>query len=86
MSDGFLSGCGKRTLYVTEDTESILILLKKNNDDMNQSQIYTQISNAAQAKAGADIKIAEKNLLSTGTFETEEAISGNFRYVWIWKV
>ena len=32
--------------YVTEDTESILILLKKNIDDMNQSQIYTQISNA----------------------------------------
>lgn len=27
--------------YVTEDTESILILLKKNIDDMNQSQIYT---------------------------------------------
>ena len=39
--------------YVTEDTESILILLKKNIDDMNQSQIYTQISNAAQAKAGS---------------------------------
>ena len=28
---------------MTKDTESILILLKKNIDDMNQSQIYTQI-------------------------------------------
>lgn len=67
--------------YVTEDTQSILILLKKNIDDMNQSQIYTQISNAAQAKAGADaeIKVTGKNLLSTGTFETEEAVTDIFQ-------
>lgn len=67
--------------YVTEDTKSILILLKKNIDDMNQSQIYTQISNAAQAKAGAagDIKITGRNLLSTGTFETEEAVTDIFQ-------
>lgn len=65
--------------YVTEDTQSILILLKKNIDDMNQSQIYTQISNAAQAKAGAEIKITGRNLLSTGTFETEEAVTDIFQ-------
>lgn len=67
--------------YVTADTKSILILLKKNIDDMNQSQIYTQISNAAQAKAGSDteIKITGKNLLSTGTFETEEAVTDIFQ-------
>ena len=67
--------------YVTEDTQSILILLKKNIDDMNQSQIYTQISNAAQAKAGADaeIKVTGKNLLSAGTFETEEAVTDIFQ-------
>lgn len=67
--------------YVTKDTKSILILLKRNIDDMNQSQIYTQISNAAQAKAGstADIKISGKNLLSTGTFETEEAVTDIFQ-------
>ena len=29
--------------YVNEDTKSILILLKKNIDDMNQSQIYCKI-------------------------------------------
>ena len=48
---------------------------------MNQSQIYTQISNAAQAKAGADaeIKVTGKNLLSTGTFETEEAVTDIFQ-------
>ena len=67
--------------YVTEDTESILILLKKNIDDMNQSQIYTQISNAAQAKAGASqsIQVTGKNLLSTGIFETEEAVTDIFQ-------
>ena len=67
--------------YVTQDTKSILILLKKNIDDMNQSQIYTQISNAAQAKAGSadDIKITGRNLLSTGTFETEEAVTDIFQ-------
>lgn len=67
--------------YVTKDTKSILILLKRNIDDMSQSQIYTQISNAAQAKAGsaADIKISGRNLLSTGTFETEEAVTDIFQ-------
>lgn len=67
--------------YVTKDTKSILILLKRNIDDMNQSQIYTQISNAAQAKAGSSesIKVTGKNLLSTGTFETEEAVTDIFQ-------
>ena len=67
--------------YVTEETESILILLKKNIDDMNQSQIYTQISNAVQAKAGPsqNIQITGKNLRLTGTFETEEAVTDIFQ-------
>ena len=66
---------------MTEDTESILILLKKNIDDMNQSQIYTQISNAVQAKAGSlqNIQITGKNLRLTGTFETEEAVTDIFQ-------
>lgn len=67
--------------YVTQDTHRILILLKKNIDDMNQSQIYTQISNAAQAKADlADqIEVTGRNLLSTGNFETEEAVTDIFQ-------
>lgn len=67
--------------YVTQDTERILILLKKHIDDMNQSQIYTQISNAAQAKAGSSeqIQVSGRNLLSTGTFETEEAVTDIFQ-------
>ena len=67
--------------YVTKDTKSILILLKRNIDDMNQSQIYTQISNAAQAKAGSSesIKVTGQNLLSTGTLETEEAVTDIFQ-------
>ncbi len=67
--------------YVNENTKSILILLKRNIDDMNKSQIYTQISNAAQARAGKErnIKINVKNLLSAGTFETEEAVTDIFQ-------
>ena len=56
---------------MTEDTESILILLKKNIDDMNQSQIYTQISNAVQAKAGPSQNNPDnrkKYFALTGTF------------------
>lgn len=67
--------------YVTQDTHDILILLKKNIDDMNQSQIYTQISNAAQKKVGksGSIQVTGRNLLSTGTFETEEAVTDIFQ-------
>lgn len=67
--------------YVTENTKRILILLKKNIDDMNQSQIYTQISNAAQAKVKSteQIQVTGRNLLSTGTFETEEAVTDIFQ-------
>lgn len=57
--------------YVDEDTEKILILQKRDIDDMNESQIYTQISNSVQKAAGNnDIQIRGRNLLSTGTFET----------------
>ena len=67
--------------YVTRDTKNILILLKRNIDDMNQSQIYTQISNAAQAKTGArqPVTVSVKNLLSSGTFGTEEAVTDIFQ-------
>lgn len=67
--------------FVNRDTRDILILLKRNIDDMNQSQIYTQISNAALEKAsrGQNINITGKNLLSTGTFETEEAVTDIFQ-------
>ena len=66
--------------YVDEDTEKILILQKRDIDDMNESQIYTQISNAVQAASGKnDIRIKGRNLLSTGTFETEEAVTDIFQ-------
>ena len=58
--------------YVDEDTKKILILQKRDIDDMNESQIYTQISNSVQKAAG-------RNLLSTGTFETEEAVTDIFQ-------
>lgn len=66
--------------YVDENTKNILILQKRDIDDMNESQIYTQISNAVQAETGSDeISIRGKNLLSTGTFETEEAVTDIFQ-------
>lgn len=66
--------------YVDEDTQKILILQKRDIDDMNESQIYTQISNAVQAETGSnEISIRGKNLLSTGTFETEEAVTDIFQ-------
>mgnify|MGYP000476618048 CR=1 FL=1 len=41
---------------------------------MNQSQIYTQISNAVQAKAGPsqNIQITGKNLRLTGTLRQKK--------------
>lgn len=46
--------------YVNENTKKILILQKRDIDDMNESQIYTQISNAVQTAVGsADIEIKE---------------------------
>ena len=58
----------------------ILILQKRDIDDMNESQIYTQISNAVKMAAGSeDIEIKRRNLLSTGTFETEEAVTDIFQ-------
>ena len=66
--------------YVNENTKKILILQKRDIDDMNESQIYTQISNAVQTAVGsADIEIKGRNLLSTGTFETEEAVTDIFQ-------
>lgn len=66
--------------YVDKDTKKILIFQKRDIDDMNESQIYTQISNAAQEAAGTEeISIKGRNLLSTGTFETEEAVTDIFQ-------
>lgn len=66
--------------YVDENTKKILILQKRDIDDMNESQIYTQISNSVQMEAGNnDIQIRGRNLLSTGTFETEEAVTDIFQ-------
>lgn len=46
--------------YVDENTKKILILQKRDIDDMNESQIYTQISNAVKMAAGSeDIEIKE---------------------------
>lgn len=67
--------------YVDEDTDKILILMKRNIDDMNQSQLYTQISTAIKEKnpSKENINITVRNLLSTGTFETEEAVTDIFQ-------
>ena len=47
-----------------ENTKKILILQKRDIDDMNESQIYTQISNAVKMAAGSeDIEIKGRNLL-----------------------
>ena len=68
------------TVMSDENTKNILILQKRDIDDMNESQIYTQISNAVKMAAGSeDIEIKGRNLLSTGTFETEEAVTDIFQ-------
>ena len=55
-------------------------IVAKYVDEMNESQIYTQISNAVKMAAGSeDIEIKGRNLLSTGTFETEEAVTDIFQ-------
>lgn len=66
--------------YADEETDSILILLKRNVDDMNRSQIYTQILGAVMKKMpDAQIQIKVQNLLSAGNFETEEAVTDIFQ-------
>lgn len=67
--------------YVDENTDSILILMKRNIDDMNRSQIYTQILNAVQEKESVPkgIQVRVQNLLSAGNFETEEAVTDIFQ-------
>lgn len=66
---------------VDSNTREILVLIKRNIDDMNQSQIYTQINNAALEKAGSgkQIEVKGRNLLSAGIFDTEEAIRDIFQ-------
>lgn len=55
---------------------NVLVLMKRNLDDMNQSQIITQIRNTAMEKAEDpdQIEVNGQNLLSAGTFDSEEAI------------
>lgn len=62
--------------YVDENTTNILILMKRNLDNMNQSQIFTQIRNMALEKAEnpEQINVYGRNLLSAGTFDSEETI------------
>ncbi|MDO4275541.1 MAG: substrate-binding domain-containing protein [Eubacteriales bacterium] len=66
---------------VDGNTREILVLIKRNLDDMNQSMIYTQINNAALKKAGQGqrIEVKGRNLLSGGLFDTEEAIRDIFQ-------
>lgn len=67
--------------YVDADTQNILILLKRNIDDTNRSQIYTRILSAVTEKAeeGQKIDVRVQNLLSAGNFETEEAVTDIFQ-------
>ncbi len=69
--------------YVNEDTKSITILKKMNPGDMKQSQLFTQISNAALAQTaeGQKLKIDGKTLVSTGAFDAEETIRNIFQQV-----
>lgn len=67
--------------YVDENTRSIVILMNRELDDMNRSHLYTQIMSAVsknqQESQRIDVHI--ENLLSAGSFETEEAISDIFQ-------
>lgn len=67
--------------YMDEDTERILILMSRNIDDTNKSQIYTQILNAALEKIpdSQQVDVRVQNLLTEGSFETEAAVSDIFR-------
>lgn len=67
--------------FVGEDTEDILILTKRNMDDKNQSQIYSQIYNSAleQCQSPERLTVTVQNLLTTGAFDAEEAIRDIFQ-------
>ena len=67
--------------YVNADTKKVMVFLSRSIDDMNESQIYTQISNAVASRAaeGQEIEVDGKNLLLTGDFETEEAVTDIFQ-------
>lgn len=67
--------------YMDTDTESILILMNRNIDDTNRSQIYTRILSAALEKTSfpQQMEVRVQNLLTAGNFETEEAVSDIFQ-------
>ena len=62
--------------YVTDDTKNIMIFINRNLDNMNQSQLFTEIRNRAleKSKNADQINVYGQNLLSAGTFDSEEAI------------
>lgn len=67
--------------YMDADTDNILILMKRNIDDMNKSQIYTRIRSAASKKTAPPrrLNVRIQNLLPAGNFETEEAVTDIFQ-------
>lgn len=66
---------------VDENTEDILILLRRMDEDTQQNQIYTQISKAVLKEVNApdSIHIEGRNFMAADAFETEEAIRDIFQ-------
>ena len=71
--------------YVDEDTKKILILQKRDIDDMNESQIYTQISNSVQKAAGEEIFCLQEPLKPRKQLRIFFSRNGTFRIFWcVW--
>lgn len=75
--------------YVDEDTEKILILQKRDIDDMNESQIYTQISNSVQrqpeimiSRSGEEIFCLQEPLKPRKQLRIFFSRNGTFRIFW----
>ena len=64
-----------------EDTDDILILLRRTDENTQQNQIYTQISKAVLKDAANpdSIRIEGRNFMTADAFETEEAIRDIFQ-------
>lgn len=67
--------------FMDENTQDILILTRRNIDDKNQSQIYSQIYNSAleQCQSPDKLAVTVQNLVTTGAFDAEEAIRDIFQ-------
>lgn len=67
--------------YLDETTENVLILTRRNPVNLDQSQLYTQLNNAAlgASKRPEELKVSTYNLQTAGPFDAEEAIHEIFQ-------